>query len=54
MKSKDDVLMEKTMKLIQISAICKKQMVKCPADVAQASLKSLATSILNIIEGVDE
>ena len=50
MKSKEDVLMEKTLKLAQIQSICKKQIVRCPATSDQAALKSIAMTILNIIE----
>ena len=50
MKSKDDVLMEKTLKLAQIQSVCNKLMVRCPASAAQASMKSVAMKILEIIE----
>ena len=50
MKSKDDVLMEKTLKLAQIQAVCNKLIVRCPASAAQASMKSVAMKILEIIE----
>lgn len=50
MKSKDDILLEKTLKLAQIQSICKKQIVRCPATPDQSMLKSMATTILNIIE----
>lgn len=50
MKSKDDVLMEKTLKLAQIQSVCNKLMVGCPASAAQASMKSVAMKILEIID----
>lgn len=50
MKSKDDVLMEKTLKLAQIQAMCNKLIVRCPASAAQASMKSVAMKILEIID----
>jgi len=53
MKSKDDVLLEKTLKLAQIEHVCRKQIVRCPATSDQAALKSMAITILNIIR-VDE
>ena len=50
MKNKQDVILEKTLKIAQIQALCRKQMVRCPASAAQSSLKSMAKAILNIIE----
>lgn len=49
MKSKDDVLLEKTLKLAQIEHICRKQLVRCPATSDQAALKSMAMTIINIM-----
>jgi hypothetical protein len=49
MKSKDDVMMEKTLKLAQIEHVCRKQLVRCPATSDQAALKSMAMTIINII-----
>ena len=49
MKSKTDLLEDKTLKLITIQALCEKHMVRCPASAAQASMKSLAMKILQII-----
>jgi len=49
MKSKDDVLMEKTLKLAQIHSVCNKLIVRCPASAAQASMNSVAIKILEII-----
>jgi hypothetical protein len=51
MKSKDDIMFEKTLKLIQIKALCDKFVVRCPASAAQASMKSLAMKVLDIIDG---
>jgi hypothetical protein len=50
MKSKDDILFEKNLKLIQIKALCDKFVVRCPASAAQASMKSLAMKVLDIID----
>ncbi len=50
MKSKDDMLMEKTLKLVQIQAICNKLIVRCPASVSQAYMKSMALKILEIVD----
>jgi hypothetical protein len=50
MKSKDDVLMEKTLKLAQIQSVCNKFVVRVPASAAQASMKSLAMKVLEIID----
>jgi hypothetical protein len=50
MKSKDDVLMEKSLKLAQIQSLCNKLIVRCPATASQASMKSLAMKILEIID----
>ena len=49
MKTKDDLLLEKTLKLIQIQAVCNKMMVRVPASASQASTKSMAMTILRII-----
>lgn len=51
MKSKNDLLEDKTLKLIMIQGLCEKYMVRCPASAAQASMKSLSMKILKIIEG---
>ena len=50
MKNKEDVMFEKTLKLIQIKALCDKFVVRCPASAAQASTKSLAMKVLEIID----
>lgn len=50
MKSKDDILLEKTLKLAQIEHVCRKKIVRCPATSDQAALKSMAITILNIIQ----
>ena len=49
MKSKDDLLEENTLKLLLIQGLCEKHIVRCPASAAQASMKSLAMKILQII-----
>lgn len=51
MKSKEDMIEEKTLKLILIQGLCEKHMVRCPASAAQASMKSLAMKVLDIIDG---
>ena len=51
MKSKDDLLEDKTLKLMIIQGLCEKHIVRCPASAAQASMKSLSMEILKIIEG---
>jgi hypothetical protein len=50
MKSKDDVLLEKTLKLAQVEHFCRKQLVKCPATADQACLRFMALEILQIIQ----
>lgn len=49
MKDRNDLLQEKTLKLIQIQALCDKMMVRVPASVSQASTKAMAMAILRII-----
>ena len=39
-----------TDKLNEIKELCEKQQVRCPASAAQASVKSFALAILEIIE----
>ena len=51
MKNKEDMLEEKTLKLILIQGLCEKHIVRCPASAAQASMKSLAMKVLDIIDG---
>lgn len=54
MKSKDDLLEDKTLKLMIIQGLCEKHIVRCPASAAQASMKSLSMEILKIIEAENE
>jgi len=50
MESKDDILLDKTLKLAQVEAFCNKHLYRCPASAAQASMKSMAMTILKMIK----
>ena len=51
MKTKDDLLQEKSLKLLLIQGFCEKHLFKSPASSSQASMKQMAMSILKIIDG---
>ncbi|MGA1048044.1 MAG: hypothetical protein ACO3UU_08525 [Minisyncoccia bacterium] len=46
-----DRLLERTIALSKVQEYCKAHLFRCPASASQASMKSMALTILEMIEG---
>jgi hypothetical protein len=50
-KSERELLLERTIALSKVEEYCKAHLFRCPASASQASMKSMALTILEMIEG---
>jgi len=50
MKSEQELLLERTIALSKVEEYCKAHLFRCPASASQASMKSMALTILEMIE----